>query len=110
MEKVQNIRYISLFCCQILSYLVNSQQTRCVNIHPMFHVHSHSKRIKGQSKSWSQKALKIVGVYGSKAEAEQKKDEVMSKYEQCGYGDIMVGGTCWDEIDLVIRPAGECTL
>ncbi len=63
-----------------------------------------------QSGKWTNNSLKIVGVYGSKAEAERKKDEVMGQYENCGHGDILVGGTCWDEIDLVVRPAGECTL
>eukprot|EP01032_Pedospumella_encystans_P008199 gene8199-9758_t len=63
-----------------------------------------------QGSGWTNHSLRIVGVYGSKAEAEQKKLAVMNQYEQCGHGDILVGGTCWDEIDLVIRPVGECTL
>lgn len=65
---------------------------------------------RGQSKTWSKKSLHIVGVYKNKEEAEEKKKSVMSQHRQCGYGDIMVGGTCWDEIDLVVRPAEECTL
>lgn len=65
---------------------------------------------KGQSKAWTNKALKVIGVYNSKLEAEQKKDEVMQQHDQYGHGDICVGGTWMDEIDLVIRPAGECTL
>jgi hypothetical protein len=64
----------------------------------------------GQSRCWSKKSLKIVGVYGSKLEAETKKEQVMSRYENCGHGDILTGGTWEDEIDLVIRPAEECTL
>jgi hypothetical protein len=64
----------------------------------------------GQSRKWTNKNLKIIGVYGSKEEAEQKKEELCNQYEQCGYGDILVGGTWEDEIDLVVRPAGECTL
>ena len=53
---------------------------------------------------------KVIGVYRSKEEAERKKEEVMSRYEQVGYGDILVGGTWDDEIDLLVRPAEECTL
>jgi hypothetical protein len=64
----------------------------------------------GQSKKWTKKSLNIVGVYRTKEEAEQKKLEVMGKYEQCGHGDILVGGSWDDEIDLVVRPAEECTL
>mmetsp|Transcript_27988 Transcript_27988/g.39425 ORF Transcript_27988/g.39425 Transcript_27988/m.39425 type:complete len:144 (-) Transcript_27988:136-567(-) len=60
---------------------------------------------KGRSQKWRQKDLKIVGVYGSKALAEVAKRNVMSQYENCGHGDILVGG-CWDdEVDLVIREA-----
>jgi len=63
-----------------------------------------------QGSGWTNHSLRVVGVYGSKSEAEQKKDAVMNQYEQCGHGDILVGGSCWDEIDLVIRPVGECTI
>ena len=59
---------------------------------------------------WTNKSLRIVGVYGSKVEAENKKNEIIDQHETAGYGDILVGDTCWDEIDLVVRPAGECTL
>jgi len=59
---------------------------------------------------WTNKSLKIVGVYGSKVEAENKKNEIKSQYDTAGYGGILVGDTCWDEIDLIVRPAGECTL
>jgi GTPase len=65
---------------------------------------------KGQGRNWKEKALKIVGVYRDKAEAEAKKDFLMTQYDCCGHGDILVGGTWEDEIDLVVRPAGECTL
>ena len=65
---------------------------------------------KGQAKAWTQKALKIIGVYNSKEEAEKKKREMCSQYPQCGHGDIIVGDTWMDEIDLVVRPVGECTL
>ncbi len=58
---------------------------------------------KGQSRSWTKKYLKIMGVYGTKNAAEQAKRQLMDQYECCGHGDILVGG-CWDdEIDLVIR-------
>lgn len=63
-----------------------------------------------QGSGWTNHSLRIVGVYGSKSEAEQKKDAVMNQCEQCGHGDILVGGSCWDEIDLVVRPVGECTI
>ena len=60
---------------------------------------------KGRSKNWRQKDLKIVGVYGSKALAESSKKNVMSQYENCGYGDILIGDSWDDEVDLVIREA-----
>merc|ERR1712129_141731 len=60
---------------------------------------------KGQSRNWRKKDLKIMGVYPSKTAAEEAKRDIMSQYECCGHGDILVGG-CWDdEIDLVIREA-----
>ena len=61
---------------------------------------------KGHSRSnWRQKDLKIVGVYANKAAAEDARRNVMSQHTCCGHGDILVGGTWEDEIDLVIRPA-----
>ena len=57
------------------------------------------------SKAWRQKDLKIMGIYATKADAEEAKRKVMGQYECCGHGDILVGPTCWDEIDLVIREA-----
>jgi hypothetical protein len=57
---------------------------------------------KGQRKAWSQ--LKVMGVFPSKEKAQEKKDELMEKYETYGHGDICVGGTWDDEIDLVIKP------
>lgn len=67
---------------------------------------------KGRGRAWSQKALKIIGVYNTKAEAEaeEKKLKLMEQYMQCGHGDILVGDSWEDEIDLVVRSAGECTL
>jgi len=62
---------------------------------------------KGRGKAWKQSALKVVGVYFDKAAAEKKKREIMEGHECCGHGDIMVGGTWEDEIDLVVRPVGE---
>lgn len=60
---------------------------------------------KGRSRNWTHSALKVVGVYNSKAAAEQAKRDVMAQHDCCGHGDILVGG-CWDdEIDLVIREA-----
>ena len=46
-----------------------------------------------------------MGIYPTKAAAEEAKRNVMSQHMQCGNGDILVGG-CWDdEVDLVIRDA-----
>lgn len=50
---------------------------------------------------------RVIGVYSSKQIAEEKKDELMNRYDNCGHGDICVGGTCWDEIDLVVRAVEE---
>jgi len=62
---------------------------------------------KGRGSTWKQSALKVMGVYFDKAAAEQKKREIMEEHECCGHGDIMVGGTWEDEIDLVVRAVGE---
>ncbi len=64
----------------------------------------------GQNGKWTQKNLKIVGVYPNKSRAEQRKMEICNQHQQCGYGDIMVGGSWDDEIDLIIRPTEECEL
>lgn len=60
---------------------------------------------KGRRSSWRQKDLKIVGVYSSKQAAEQAKEHVMTVNPAYGHGDICVGDTWEDEIDLVIREA-----
>lgn len=65
---------------------------------------------RGQGRTWKQKALRVIGIYADKAGAERKKDELMSKYDCCGHGDIVVGGTWEDEIDLVVRPVEEVKL
>jgi len=65
---------------------------------------------KGQGRQWKGKALKVIGVYGSKEAAETKKAAVMSKYECCGHGDIVVGDSWEDEIDLVVRPVEEIAI
>jgi hypothetical protein len=66
---------------------------------------------KGQGRQWKQKALKIVGIYATKAAAEQKRQQViLANGGECGHGDICVGDTWEDEIDLVIRPVGEMML
>lgn len=49
--------------------------------------------------------MKIMGIYPSKQAAEDAKRNVMDQNECCGHGDIVVGGTWEDEIDLVIREA-----
>jgi hypothetical protein len=75
--------------------------------HALLWICTHGK---GQSRSWKAKSLKVVGVYASKEEAEAKRHRVMSEHECHGHGDIIVGDTWEDEIDLVIRPVGEIDL
>lgn len=60
---------------------------------------------KGQSRNWTKNSLRIVGVYSSKDAAEQAKRRVMEQHDCCGHGDILVGGSWDDEIDLVVREA-----
>lgn len=60
---------------------------------------------KGRRSSWRKKDLKIVGIYPSKNAAEEAKRNIMSQHDCCGHGDILVGGTWEDEVDLVIREA-----
>ena len=75
--------------------------------HVLIWVCTHGK---GQGRTWSQKSLRVIGVYSSKQAAEEKKDQLLNKYDNCGYGDICVGGTCWDEIDLVVRAVEEVNI
>lgn len=77
-------------------------QTRPSKAYCLIWVCTHGK---GRRSSWRKKDLKIMGVYPSKADAENAKRHTMSQYECCGHGDILVGGTWEDEIDLVIREA-----
>jgi hypothetical protein len=56
----------------------------------------------GQKKTWS--GLKAMGVFSTKADAEAERIRIMSRHDRCGHGDIMVGGTWEDEIDLVVKP------
>eukprot|EP01035_Chromulina_nebulosa_P020545 gene20545-26646_t len=65
---------------------------------------------KGQGRQWKAKALKVIGVYANKAAAEKKKEEIMSRSTCCGHGDILVGDSWEDEIDLVVRPCEEVML
>jgi hypothetical protein len=71
--------------------------------HALVWVCSHGK---GQGRSWGNK-LKIVGVYASKDAAEQKKTQLLTEYDTHGHGDICVGETWNDEIDLVVKPCEE---
>jgi len=54
--------------------------------------------------------LKVIGVYASKQAAEDKKTQIMSQHTCCGHGDILVGDSWEDEIDLVVRPVEEVKL
>ena len=60
---------------------------------------------------WKASELKVLGVYPSKEAAEAKRDQVMAEHDalgQCyGHGDICVGDSCDDEIDLVVRPCED---
>lgn len=56
----------------------------------------------GARKSWAK--LKAIGIFESKEAAEAKKASIMAQHDQCGYGDILVGNTFEDEIDLIIKP------
>lgn len=58
---------------------------------------------KGRRSSWRKKDLKMLGVYPTKEKAEAAKQQVMSEHDCYGHGDICVGGTWEDEIDLVVR-------
>ncbi|GAX13646.1 hypothetical protein FisN_14Lh342 [Fistulifera solaris] len=60
---------------------------------------------KGRSNTWRKKDLQVMGVYSSKVAAEEAKKQIMSRHDCYGHGDICVGGTWEDEIDLVIREA-----
>jgi len=62
---------------------------------------------KGQGRNWKKKELKVIGIYATKDAAEARKEKLMTVYECCGHGDIVVGGTYDDEIDLVVRPVKE---
>ena len=65
---------------------------------------------KGQGRAWKGKALKVIGVYATKEAAENKKADIMSKHRCCGHGDILVGDSWEDEIDLVVRPVEEMVI
>lgn len=48
--------------------------------------------------------LEVIGVYKSKEAAELKREELLEEHDQCGEGDILVGDTWEDEVDLVVKP------
>ncbi len=60
--------------------------------------------------AWPKEALRIIGVYPNKNAAERKKLDLMNQYECAGHGDILVGHTTYDEIDLVVRKCEEVDL
>ena len=57
-----------------------------------------------KSKTWPK--LKVIGVYANKDRAVQAREKIINERpdEQYGHGDICVGGTWDDEVDLVIKP------
>ena len=65
---------------------------------------------KGKGRNWKNKSLRVIGVYPSKEDAERKKDQTMTPDISFGHGDICVGDTWEDEIDLVVRPVEEVKL
>ena len=69
-----------------------------------------SRHAQARSKTWKKKALRIVGVYRDKAAAVEKQRQMMDSHTCCGHGDIIVGDTWEDEIDLVVRPVEEMAL
>eukprot|EP00045_Choanoeca_perplexa_P005710 m.47985 g.47985 ORF g.47985 m.47985 type:complete len:136 (-) comp13258_c0_seq2:197-604(-) len=60
---------------------------------------------KGQSSTWRKKDLNLMGVYPTKAAAEVGRMQLIAQHEEGGHGDILVGPTWNDEINLVIREA-----
>jgi len=65
---------------------------------------------KGQSRTWTQKALRVIGIYPSKADAESKKHEITDQHQCNGYGNLITGPSWEDEIELVIRPVEEVNI
>lgn len=84
-------------------------KTKKESAHVLLWICSAGKGGRG-GRVWKQKALRVLGVYASKEAAEQKKREVMSRHECGGNGDICVGGTWEDEIDLVVQAVEEVQL
>ena len=65
---------------------------------------------KGQSRTWTQKALRVIGIYPSKADAESKKNAITDQHRCNGYGNLITGPYWEDEIELVIRPVEEVNI
>ena len=79
-----------------------------VQPHVLIWVCHHGPNNRGK---WNGNNLKVIGVYATKEAAEAKKRQMIDQYgNRGGYGDLLVGDTCWDEIDLEIRKAGECDI
>ncbi|KAJ3233680.1 hypothetical protein HDU81_002065 [Chytriomyces hyalinus] len=55
-----------------------------------------------QKNNWP--SLKVIGVFFTKEAAEERRTQLMNQHETYGHGDICVGGTWNDEIDLVVKP------
>ncbi|CAM6111266.1 unnamed protein product [Calypogeia fissa] len=58
-----------------------------------------------KSRTWP--TLKVMGVYSTKEKAMAERERVLSQCEESEHGDIGVGDTWHDEIDLIVKPA-EC--
>lgn len=56
-----------------------------------------------KSSAWGK--LKVMGVFSTKEKATAERELVLSRFDQCGHGDISIGGTWHDEIDIVVKPA-----
>ena len=75
--------------------------------HVLLWICTHGKL---HGRQWKAKSLRVIGVYASKEAAEQKKRDLMNRYECGGHGDIIVGSTVEDEIDLLVKPCEEADL
>lgn len=76
-----------------------------VQPHVLIWVCHHGPNMQGK---WNGNNLKVIGVYATKEAAVAKKHQMIDQHGNGGYGDLLVGDSWSDEIDLEIRKAGEC--